>query len=341
MLRHIEFLLSVHDCVIVNGLGAFIAVPFDAHYAKESMLFVGPGRKFTFNENLNITDGLLENSIARAENIDADKAFLMVQAEVDKIKEELVRNGEFTMGRIGRLEKTLMGVTQFVPFGNDLISSLSGWVESVEIAELDSTRKKTRKHREYPDIKPEKPEYHRFRRFIRTAAGAAAAILIAIVVSTPVAVKDTYTASTVPVVTTSTTLNAPATKTAIAKAEPVATTKKAEPEVKDNKEQVSTPSQQPSSSVSQTREDKPSTGDIRFNPEDAYVVVIGSLTTEEDARKFVSNLERKSDLQFGITPAGANFRVYVATGASAKDAMALAGSPRIKAEFPNAWAVRK
>jgi hypothetical protein len=57
--RHIEYLVSRHDCVVVPGWGAFIAQYEPARIDAESGLIVPPSRAISFNQSVMHNDGLL------------------------------------------------------------------------------------------------------------------------------------------------------------------------------------------------------------------------------------------------------------------------------------------
>ena len=50
--KHIEILLLENDCVIVPGLGGFIAHYQPAHYEEDECVFVPPTRMVGFNPQL-------------------------------------------------------------------------------------------------------------------------------------------------------------------------------------------------------------------------------------------------------------------------------------------------
>ena len=64
--RHIESLLLAHDCVIVPGLGGFVAHYVPARRIAEEQLFLPPSRSVGFNQQLTINDGLLVQSYMQA-----------------------------------------------------------------------------------------------------------------------------------------------------------------------------------------------------------------------------------------------------------------------------------
>ncbi|MDE6077369.1 MAG: hypothetical protein K2G29_06510, partial [Muribaculaceae bacterium] len=65
LFRHIEFLLTRHDCVIVPGLGAFIVTSAPAVIDRASRRVSPPSRSVLFNQAVTLDDGRLANSYAR------------------------------------------------------------------------------------------------------------------------------------------------------------------------------------------------------------------------------------------------------------------------------------
>ena len=57
--KHIEVLLLENDCVIVPGLGGFIAHYWCSKYNKETREFCPPDRSIGFNRKLVMNDGML------------------------------------------------------------------------------------------------------------------------------------------------------------------------------------------------------------------------------------------------------------------------------------------
>ena len=68
--KHIEVLLLENDCVIVPGLGGFIAHYCSSKYNKETHEFCPPVRSIGFNPKLVMNDGLLVQSYMQAYNTD-------------------------------------------------------------------------------------------------------------------------------------------------------------------------------------------------------------------------------------------------------------------------------
>lgn len=366
VLQHIEFLLSTHPCVIVPGLGAFIASDKEAAYNFETGQYDAPGRQYAFNASLDVSDGLLVMSVARSMNVEYENAQKIVSDTVNEIKNELYREGEFSFGRIGRLEISENGTLRFVTFEDDFLTPFAGWLPSVDV---NIFTRKLRKKKNIITVTPyseQEHKSHRLRNFVRTAAGAVAAILIAIVVSTPITFKNSYTASTVPSVTAPRQAQAPMTpqkKIEKGNAEKTGQTpgakkklpdnseinlKKSESVDKKDKKETKPIQKKEKNNVLPKPELKPKDNKEfkeqnvseplpRFNYDDSFIVVVASLATRDDAEKFILDYARKLDYPLGIEPAGDKYRIYAATAPSGGQAMREAQSPHITKHFKGAW----
>ena len=126
--RHIELLLLEHDCVIVPGLGGFIANHADARYTDgEEHLFMPPYRTIGFNQQLQVNDGLLVQSYMTAYDTSYPSANLQMGKDLDKMMHELEMKGEYELENIGILKKGLNQNISFIaPETGALTPSLYG-----------------------------------------------------------------------------------------------------------------------------------------------------------------------------------------------------------------------
>ena len=85
LVKHIETLLLENDCVIVPGLGGFIAHYHTATFNKEKNEFNPPYRSIGFNPRLTINDGLLAQSYMQAYNTDFSDATRKIANSVEGI----------------------------------------------------------------------------------------------------------------------------------------------------------------------------------------------------------------------------------------------------------------
>ena len=114
--RHIELLLIEHDCVIVPGLGGFIANHADAQYTSDGEhLFLPPYRTIGFNPQLQMNDGLLVQSYMMAYTTSYPLANLQMEKDLERMLIELDMKGEYVLEGIGVLKKTLNQNITFTP----------------------------------------------------------------------------------------------------------------------------------------------------------------------------------------------------------------------------------
>lgn len=109
LIRHIEALLLEHDCVIVQGLGGFIANPKTAQYHAEENVFLPPCRAISFNQQLRENDGLLIQSYMQTFDAAYPEALCQLEKDVSQLCLQLDMNGEIQMGSLGILKKDLSG----------------------------------------------------------------------------------------------------------------------------------------------------------------------------------------------------------------------------------------
>ena len=140
--RHIELLLLEHDCVIVPGLGGFIANHAEARYSgDDEHLFLPPYRTIGFNQQLQVNDGLLVQSYMAAYDASYPAAHLQMEKEIEKMMNELEMAGEYTLENIGLLKKDLnQNITFTAPENGILTPHLYG-LYSCEIKSLQSVIK--------------------------------------------------------------------------------------------------------------------------------------------------------------------------------------------------------
>ncbi|MDE6379162.1 MAG: hypothetical protein K2L11_01720 [Muribaculaceae bacterium] len=121
---HIEYLLSRHDCVIVPGLGAFIATETEASIDFEAGIIRPRRREISFNGSVVTEDGLLSHSIARREGISYEDARRMLSQLADRMVSDLNAEGEVSVGMIGRLVKDEEGLISFLPRHSSVIADI-------------------------------------------------------------------------------------------------------------------------------------------------------------------------------------------------------------------------
>lgn len=113
--RHIEILLLYNDCVIVPGLGGFMAHHVEAHFDEEDFMFFPPLRSLGFNPQLKLNDSLLAQSYVEAYDISYPEALRRIEEEVNELKQHLDNEGFFVLNGIGALKVNDDGNIVFEP----------------------------------------------------------------------------------------------------------------------------------------------------------------------------------------------------------------------------------
>lgn len=87
--RHIEILLLDNDCVVVPGLGGFVAHHIDARYDARDGVYLPPLRTLGFNQKLDMNDSLLAQSYVEAYDMSYPEAMRKIDEEVGELKSVL------------------------------------------------------------------------------------------------------------------------------------------------------------------------------------------------------------------------------------------------------------
>lgn len=200
--RHIEVLLLENDCVIVPGLGGFIAHNKAAEFKDSANVFCPPLRTIGFNPQLTINDGLLAQSYMQSYDTDFPDASRKIESVVSQIKESLYKNGQAELDNIGTLYYTMAGTYGFEPYNNAFFSPSLYGLGSFSISplsELSSLKETTAEQRVIIETVPASSvensnknnrQQHIIKRMAEHAIGIAAAIILFFVLSVPV--ENTY-----------------------------------------------------------------------------------------------------------------------------------------------------
>lgn len=117
IIEHIEYLATLHDCVVVPEWGAFIAQHIPAAFGDATKSTVTPPRRdLVFNPEITHNDGLLASSIVRREGITFDEALKVIAANVTVFKQFVAEGSELPIGRLGFFSAGDEGTLHFYPF---------------------------------------------------------------------------------------------------------------------------------------------------------------------------------------------------------------------------------
>lgn len=135
VIRHIEYLVHRHDCVVLPKWGAFIAHYQPACYDEALGVMYPPVRELSFSSSVDYNDGLLASSIARKESLSFGRASRIVEEELAAMKHQLDYDGEISLGRVGRFIRQDEVSVIFEPASMQSLVSTCGF-EAFEIKPL-------------------------------------------------------------------------------------------------------------------------------------------------------------------------------------------------------------
>ncbi len=141
---HIKNLLYRHDCVIVNGLGGFVAQRQPAKI--DNGFFLPPRKVLTFNQSLNESDdGLLANQIAKNEKVSFQIAQQKIKAFSQKVFDALEEETDLHLKDLGHFKMNAEQKLVFKPDQRDWLTEAYG-LPKFKIDQITETVKE-------PDVK--------------------------------------------------------------------------------------------------------------------------------------------------------------------------------------------
>lgn len=328
--RHIEILLLSNDCVIVPGLGGFMAHHVEARYDASDGMFLPPLRTLGFNPQLQLNDSLLVQSYIEAYDISYPEALRRIESEVAELKQHLVNEGLYELNDIGVLSvnedgnyvfepneagiltPTLygLGTFQMLPLSNDKADerkpSRSQLRSKVPVAEADHDADNQEKAITIP------------MRWLRNTAAVAAAIIAFFLLSTPVGQYDGDTlmqqSSILPV------------------------DRKVAPAEKPVAKTIKTVSRDSVKSVATTP--KAATPKKEVEAKDEYAIVLASQIKKSNAEYFVDQLHKNGFSEARIYISNKMMRVVYGSFLTEAEAHDTLRKLRANKDFADAWVLQ-
>lgn len=191
--RHIEILLLSNDCVIVPGLGGFMAHHVDARYDENDGTFLPPLRTLGFNPRLTMNDSLLVQSYIEAYDISYPEALRRIEAEVAEIRQHLESKREYELNDIGILRLNQEGNLEFEPCEAGILTPFLYGLSTFEMPPLVVEAKATTETAEDKNTTkvPEESAITIKMSWLRNAVAVAAAIVAFFMIGTPISNNST------------------------------------------------------------------------------------------------------------------------------------------------------
>lgn len=329
MIRHIEYLILRHDCVVIPGFGALIAHYRPAYIDRELGCMFPPSRTLGFNPDITHNDGLLTSSIARGTENTFDGASAILSKEVAALKLQLDNSGEFALGRLGVFSRKENGPVMFEPFSTTSISPRLAGLRAIAMTPISETVKAE------AEAATEKQEdgIHRpislHRRVLNIAASVALLVCLGVTLTTPIVENKATFASIGSSISAAQSVEQPV-------FEPVA-----QPDIDLR---IALPGKEETEPVKAVEQAKPvvvaeTPAALRLDPADRYYLIVASLPTREKAEEYIGSQSHGDKLN--ITEADGRFRVYLSTGNSIDQARQPLSNDKYVTRYPNAWVCRR
>ena len=365
--KHIEVLLLENDCVIVPGLGGFIAHDRSCVYNEDTGEFCPPARTIGFNPQLVMNDGLLVQSYMQAYNTDFPDATRKIEKLVQKQKEDIYRYGHIYLNNVGTLYYNMNGVYEFEPEANGFFTPSLYGLQGFTFPKLSPENVPQEKPLvEYAMPRTVKTSTRRssfhYRRWSKNIVAIAAAILLFFLFSIPVentylddaeyaslgstglfdAIKNHSMASSI--ITVSPSVQQQEKKQKTVKKQSVKNNINTLKPVAVKIEKVAAPSAKPAAhvvkDVKQPVEKK--TPAANKEPQkattkaDSYIIV-ASLATNSDAMQVVKQMQQKGYKEAQILESDGRFRVAINRYTNQTDAYKQIKELKKNADFASAW----
>mgnify|MGYP005945533085 FL=1 len=365
--KHIEVLLLENDCVIVPGLGGFIAHYRSCVYNEDTGEFCPPARTIGFNPQLVMNDGLLVQSYMQAYNTDFPDATRKIEKLVQKLKEDIYRYGHIYLNNVGTLYYNMNGVYEFEPEANGFFTPSLYGLQGFTFPKLSPENVPQEKLLvEYAIPRTVKTSTRRssfhYRRWSKNIVAIAAAILLFFLFSIPV--ENTYLDDAEYASLGSTGLfdaikNHSMASSIITVSPPVQQQEKKQKTVKKQSvknnintlkpvavkiEKVAAPSAKPAAhvvkDVKQPVEKKtPAANKVpqKATTKAGSYIIVASLATNSDAMQVVKQMQQKGYKEAQILESDGRFRVAINRYTNQTDAYKQIKELKKNADFASAW----
>lgn len=325
IVRHIEYLLLQHDCVVIPGLGAVLCHNESARCEADGF-WRAPRRVMSFNPALDRTDGLLAASVARRDGISAEAAATRVVAAVTEMRRTLISDGQLSLGFAGTLHSDASGLLSYEPSPLPWLSPMTLWLPDLELQPVDGASKIAH-NAERADRRSGRLRIA-LRRTAVAAASVAAVAFLGWTVKTNFAGAPTEQFASLAGTPARRLIQSPGDdRTPLV----LVLTPHADASI-----EVTEPAEvaEPNQSTAQVVNTE---AESRLDPSDDYFLVVASLYKLDEAENFV---KQHSSFNLGILRVGKRYRVYVASSNDTQSLLA-AKKGAVAEHFPDAWVCRR
>ena len=318
LIRHITKLLSHHNCVILPGIGAFLAHKVPAMYLTKERIFMPPHRELGFNPNITVDDALLLSEYVSTENSTYDKAEKSLSRDIASLRRVLTSKGVCCFGELGTFHMNINGAISFIPNDNAIDDPENYGFEPLPLPLLSQCKERT--------IVIKQRDFSRY-------IAIAAAVILAFFIVTPIsdnAYEKNMQASIAQI-----TVKARVTEFAVQDVQeytisPVAETVTEHIYTEPQEAIQEAVKEAPVAIVEPAKEVVEATV-----PQKTYSIIVASSPNAKNAELAIKELTRKMKADYTVVVGGGRHRISIGDYSSMGDANDALS--HIKNTFPDAW----
>lgn len=307
---HLQYLIMRHDCVVLPGIGAFLARYESARL--DGLFILPPRRVIGFNADLTHDDGLLAGSIARSTGCGYEAASAEVSRCVESILRRIDAGQNVTISRIGTLSRGESGAMTFNPAPDEVSAANAMYAALPKVSVPSGASESPNVSRVLDiDMSARGNKVPFALRALKYAAAAAIVVGIAITASTPIVVNRTadFASISAPAVTPAQTRFVPSS---------------------DDGRQLFLVRPDSASSMAVLAPPVENIAD--------YYLIVASFVTEREASRFIAE---RGDSRLRIVKSERRCRVYANAGSSFSEAASLVKDSSFSDRYPDAWVYKR
>ena len=329
LVKNISRLIAQHNCVIMPGVGAFLAHRVPACYNATEKVFMPPHRALAFNPQVTVDDALLLSEYMGDGTMSYEEANECLHSDIDALRLKLADTGILYFGDLGTFKMDIDGKISFTPNENSIDDPYNYGFEPLAIAPLKELKKK--------DIVIKRSNISKY---ISAVAAAIVAIFVLIPIGSSIYNDDTQlsVAGFAPVEKSVHPVAVTPVSDAVCEIAPVEetvtahifTTSEASPAVEEA--QIVEP-QAPVTTVADAtaQEVKEEVKEISRQ----YSIIVASTPNPDKAQLAITELSRKMQADYQVVQGDRRFRIAIESYETEADANA--ALERIQATFSDAW----
>lgn len=312
LVKYTTKLIAQHNCVIIPGLGAFLAHKVPASYNAEERIFMPPHRTLGFNTQVTIDDALLLSEYINENGLSYDEATKKMRNDISVLRHTLSAKGCVRMGELGTFTMNIKGEISFTPDPNGIDDPYNFGFEPLLMPLLSDCEKK--------EIVIKR---HTLRKFISVAA--AAIVLLFLVVPVANSLFNPSMQAGIPVGKKTVAVSDAKSTNRVTTYENVNTDKSTQTIKQNINQQETVAVEETDNKVAEVvKEDGPK-----------FSIIVASSPNEANAQLAISELSVKMKADYSVVKGGGRHRIAHSTYSSNADATSALSE--IKDTFPDAW----